>query len=310
MPRRFSREFMRRAFELRNEGAGYEAIRRVIKEELGRDYSIRSIEEAVRQYRQEMDCSVCLDGLSIEFVRKRVSEPDISIVCVADSHISSAEKAGALVSLIQSVAEKYRNPHFLFLGDIIQLDISKPGNPFRKDPMEEMTELAKVISTFASATIGVISGNHEKRLNKTAGIDPMKLFCTLYSVPYLGSAGLIRLEFPWGARTIYAIHGTGGGKKIGAKATKLEDLVQVVSADIYIHAHTHEFIQFYRDRIEHGTHLPRINRLLFANVPSLQPYADYVAERGYPIAANGIAVLRVSRHGSSFLLTHPEKQGA
>ena len=39
--------------------------------------------------------------------------------------------------------------------------------------------------------------------------------------------------------TIYALHGSGGGRKEGAKAIRLADMASIIDADIYIHSHTH-----------------------------------------------------------------------
>jgi hypothetical protein len=39
--------------------------------------------------------------------------------------------------------------------------------------------------------------------------------------------------------TIYTLHGTGGGRREGSKATRLADMASIVDADIYIHSHTH-----------------------------------------------------------------------
>lgn len=39
--------------------------------------------------------------------------------------------------------------------------------------------------------------------------------------------------------SIYATHGSGGGRKEGAKAIRLADMAAIVDADIYVHSHTH-----------------------------------------------------------------------
>ena len=39
--------------------------------------------------------------------------------------------------------------------------------------------------------------------------------------------------------TIFCNHGSGGGRKEGAKAIRLADMASVCDADIYIHSHTH-----------------------------------------------------------------------
>ena len=35
------------------------------------------------------------------------------------------------------------------------------------------------------------------------------------------------------------LHGSGGGRKEGAKAIRLADMASIVDADVYIHSHTH-----------------------------------------------------------------------
>ena len=39
--------------------------------------------------------------------------------------------------------------------------------------------------------------------------------------------------------TIYVLHGSGGGRKEGAKAIRLADMASIIDTDIYIHSHTH-----------------------------------------------------------------------
>jgi hypothetical protein len=39
--------------------------------------------------------------------------------------------------------------------------------------------------------------------------------------------------------SIYLLHGSGGGRKEGAKAIRLADMASIVDCDVYCHAHTH-----------------------------------------------------------------------
>ena len=39
--------------------------------------------------------------------------------------------------------------------------------------------------------------------------------------------------------TLYVLHGSGGGRKEGAKAIRLADMASIIDTDIYIHSHTH-----------------------------------------------------------------------
>jgi hypothetical protein len=38
---------------------------------------------------------------------------------------------------------------------------------------------------------------------------------------------------------MYVLHGSGGGRKEGAKAIRLADMASIIDTDIYSHAHTH-----------------------------------------------------------------------
>ena len=39
--------------------------------------------------------------------------------------------------------------------------------------------------------------------------------------------------------TLYVLHGSGGGRKEGAKIIRLADMASIIDTDIYIHSHTH-----------------------------------------------------------------------
>ena len=39
--------------------------------------------------------------------------------------------------------------------------------------------------------------------------------------------------------TLYCTHGSGGGRKEGAKAIRLADMASIVDTDVYVHSHTH-----------------------------------------------------------------------
>jgi hypothetical protein len=90
---------------------------------------------------------------------------------------------------------------------------------------------------------------------KTDGIDMMRFVCRDLGIEekYSPEGMLIFLRFgnkPAKERsngrdnqkmiyTIYATHGTGGGRKEGAKAIRLADMAGIVDADCYVHSHSH-----------------------------------------------------------------------
>ena len=77
--------------------------------------------------------------------------------------------------------------------------------------------------------------------------------------------------------SIYATHGSGGGRKEGAKAIRLADMASIIDADIYIHSHTHLPMvmkeDFYRaDSSNCAAH--KISKL-FVNTSAALTYGGY-----------------------------------
>ena len=121
-------------------------------------------------------------------------------------------------------------------------------------PMQQISYLVDLLAPIKDRIIGVTTGNHENRVYRTDGIDVTSLVCRELGVAdrYGPEGILVFLRF--GTRnshdihrsrnmrqwySIYATHGSGSGRKEGAKAIRLADMAAVVDADIYIHGHTH-----------------------------------------------------------------------
>ena len=77
--------------------------------------------------------------------------------------------------------------------------------------------------------------------------------------------------------TIYCTHGSGGGRKEGAKAIRLADMASIIDADIYIHSHTHlPMIMkqgYYRVSLSNSS-VARIDKL-FVNTSAMLEYGGY-----------------------------------
>ena len=122
-------------------------------------------------------------------------------------------------------------------------------------PMQQIEAAVEMLRPIKERVIGATCGNHEARIYRTDGVDTMRLVCReLGCEDYYNPDGiLIFLQFGRAKShkkvdeknlykqiyTIYATHGTGGGRKEGAKAIRLADMAAIVDADIYIHSHTH-----------------------------------------------------------------------
>ena len=122
----------------------------------------------------------------------------------------------------------------------------------RIPPMEQIETLVKLLEPIKERILMISSGNHEDRTYKTDGIDLMGIVAARLNLidRYAKEGGIVFLRFGRPSEmhgrkdrkmcyTIYATHGTGGGRKEGAKAIRLADMASIIDADIYIHSHTH-----------------------------------------------------------------------
>ncbi len=115
------------------------------------------------------------------------------------------------------------------------------------NPQEQMDMLVEMFKPIKNKILCITQGNHEARTYKKEGIDIMKNVAGRLGLDnrYSPEAVLLFLRFGKNNRqrkqlyTAYVTHGSGGGRKEGAKAIRLADLACIVDADIYIHAHTH-----------------------------------------------------------------------
>ena len=123
-----------------------------------------------------------------------------------------------------------------------------------RSPMQQIEYLIKLIEPIKNKLIGITAGNHENRVYKSDGIDTMRLVCRELGVEerYAPEGIVVFLRFgtknghgrhkaynPSQLYIVYATHGSGGGRKEGAKAIRLADMASIVDADIYFHSHTH-----------------------------------------------------------------------
>lgn len=117
-------------------------------------------------------------------------------------------------------------------------------------PMEQVEMCIEMLEPIKDKIIAITSGNHEKRTYNKEGVDITKLVAMQLKLTdrYSPTSCIVFLRFGkqnshYGHKpvlyTIYCNHGSGGGRKEGAKAIRLADMSSIIDADIYIHSHTH-----------------------------------------------------------------------
>lgn len=183
---------------------------------------------------------------------------DARIYILSDLHIGDANADwGEINARVQRITE---DPHGLCIlnGDLLNTAVRNSVSDIYSEvvpPMEQIKMAVTLLSPIRKRIIAADTGNHENRVYRTDGLDMMRLICRELGVEqrYAPEGVLCFLRFGEknakersGGRkkqpyiySIYATHGTGGGRKEGAKAIRLADMASIVDADCYIHSHSH-----------------------------------------------------------------------
>ncbi len=121
---------------------------------------------------------------------------------------------------------------------------------FAEELFSPLAEKGKIIAG--------INGNHEQRMEKSAGDDPMKDICKTLKVPYMGYSTSLHLTIgtkaayrracrktPVPVYEIHVHHTVGGGDTPGGKANRVFKSAAIYPyADIYVGGHNHFEITF------------------------------------------------------------------
>lgn len=143
------------------------------------------------------------------------------------------------------------------------------------NPMEQLRVAVELFEPIKDKILAITHGNHEARTYRKEGIDLSYLLAAQLGLRdrYTPTSALMFIRLGKAANgkkrtqdkskvrqicyTVYMLHGSGGGRKEGAKAIRLADMASIVDADCYIHNHTHLPMimkqAFYRTDISNST---------------------------------------------------------
>lgn len=177
----------------------------------------------------------------------------IELHTFADEHIGDEHSD---VKRVQERIEYIKNTPNAFCilnGDIIDnATKTSIGDTYTQEfnPMEQLRRAVELFSPIKDKIFLITHGNHENRTYKKEGINLSALIATQLGLSdrYTSTSAVLFIRFMCGRGrthykpvryTVYALHGSGGGRKEGAKAIRLADLASIIDTDIYIHSHTH-----------------------------------------------------------------------
>lgn len=176
---------------------------------------------------------------------------DIDIYIFSDEHIGDPHSNVEYLKQRIEYVKTHSNVYAILNGDLMdnatKTSVSDSYSQ-NYNPQEQMDMLVEMFKPIKNKILCITQGNHEARTYKKEGIDIMKNVADRLGLEHRYSPESVLLFLRFGNNikrkrkqiyTFYVTHGSGGGRKEGAKAIRLADLACIVDADIYIHAHTH-----------------------------------------------------------------------
>ena len=226
---------------------------------------------------------------------------------MGDLHIGDPNSDYKLILARLEYIKNTPNAYCILTGDLMDTAVSASvGDTYGAalQPMEQLKQCVKIFEPIKDKIICVLPGNHEHRVYKTDGLDMTEVMCGQLGIleKYSPTTALLFVRF--GKQTgkhhgrpqlytIYATHGSGGGRKEGGKVNRLADLASIVDADIYVHSHTHLPLVFKNSyyRVSGANSSVALVDKLFVNTAAALNYGGYGDTQGFKPASKDSPVI-------------------
>ena len=175
----------------------------------------------------------------------------LTIIPISDVHIGDKT---ANIKAFKEVLERIKNEpntYTILNGDLCNIALKNSKSDVYSDqlsPMEQVIQVIKFLEPIKDKILVMSNGNHEQRIMNDTNIDILYLVAKQLQIEqvYSPSWWYLYLSFGNGEKnrsinyTLTGYHGSGGGRKSGGKINRLEEMSQVVIADIYLMGHVHK----------------------------------------------------------------------
>lgn len=231
---------------------------------------------------------------------------EVRIAPIGDTHIGLPEfEEKRFKEFLKKCEED--NIYLLLLGDLLDLSIKDSvGNVYEAlmSPQQAINYVAELLYPYRERIIGITSGNHELRVSKSVGLDVTETIAQLLGLQDRYSDSAIYLFLQLGKNEhckrysyrIYAIHGWGAPRTIGAKVNNAERVSQITDADCIIVAHSHTQNAYTRSLYVFDSRTKKLHKVnqLVVNAGSFLGYAKYTTRKGYSPSTIGTPILTFS----------------
>ncbi len=230
----------------------------------------------------------------------------VDVMMAGDTHIGDALRDPAYMRFISQWVNRNDNRYVILTGDLFNAAIvgGKSDVYGESETLNEAMGLAEEwLAGFADKIIANVDGNHDQRVDRAVGIDPVEHVCKeahcryngieAYTALYVGRNKHYSKRVPY-IYDIYVTHGVGGGRTQGAKINNLIRLRDIAFMDCYVQGHQHDpqvkTMTAQRATKDHS-HIENVQQL-FIVTPGGLLRGGYAAAKAYAPPGWGIPVVR------------------
>jgi len=179
----------------------------------------------------------------------KMKRNDVDFIFRGDVHIGCKQADTEIWELTNRLVANNRLAFDFGMGDYVDSIVAKDKryDPFNRDSRFESVDDAlsffeNKYTSLKDKSGGLLIGNHEWKLIQYSEMNEVRKICKRLSIPYLGFSALIRFKFPNGKQLYgFIAHGAGGGRKIGSKANRLDEIKgKFPNLNFAVLGHTHE----------------------------------------------------------------------
>lgn len=220
-----------------------------------------------------------------------VTTKQISIHPCGDWHIGDPHTDLDLIKARINNIKNDENAYMILNGDILNNAVRHGVSDIYSEtgsPMGNLKLVVDLLRPVKHKILGVTGGNHCFRSYKDVGLDLMAIICRELGIEERYSQGAVLIFVRLGqdsaqgpnrqhCYSIYALHGSGGGRKEGAKAIRLADMGSIIDSDVFVHSHTHMPLIMKQDyiRVTPNNSSARQVTRLFVNSSAALNYGGY-----------------------------------
>ena len=241
----------------------------------------------------------------------------IELHTFADEHIGDEHSdINRVIERIEHV-KNTPNAYCILNGDIMDnATKTSIGDTYTQvfNPMEQLARAVELFAPIKDKILCITHGNHENRTYKKEGINLSRLIANQLGLAerYTPTSATLFIRVGENSRgmkesngsgknrqicyTLYVLHGSGGGRKEGAKAIRLADMASVIDADIYVHSHTHlpMIMKQAYHRIDPRNSSVALVTKLFVNTAANLNYGGYGEAQEFKPSSNDTPVIYLS----------------